>query len=351
MAQSTIGVMLKRLFVRPEMPPQEEPVEPGPSEPRSSIARTGPPLVLLVPSVAGISIYQMRWFDDALNAASFIEGCDPYRVYKEGIIAFWALHGKPPHDADAECAVLVRTEPASDLVHAYAFADLDTASSYVRFRAEENSIPPDTFIVHWAASVRVNANPSGEVRLEPSLPPVPVRDMKPAVPESVPLPEDSAVIVEQVLPAVEETSQPPSPPEVDLDASPSSDEPELEVATPESESPPSAEAQTRWSRRGGSRRVAARVKAHVLAMGLMGFTARGIEKELRAMYPGDRVPAYATISRWLRRAGISRSNLKKWETMSEHAMRILESRLAELDGAPLSEVARVASLLEGMRRK
>lgn len=349
MAQTAIGVMLKRLFVRPETPQPEEAVKTELPEERPPVTRTGPPLVLLVPGVAGVSIYQMRSFDDAHSAAAFIEACDPYRVYKEGIIAFWALHEKPPHDADAECAVLVRTEPASDLVHAYAFADLDTAVSYVRFRAEENSVPGDTFIVYWAASIRINANPSGEVRLEPSLPPVPVRDPKPPPAESVALPEDATVVVEQVSSPVLEDDLSPAAGGGEVESLPQTHG--SDVARPTARSRRPAPTITRWSRKPGSRKLGARVKAHALAMGLMGYPARDIESELRAMYPGDRVPAYATISRWLRRAGLSRSNLKKWETMSEQAMRILEKRLAQLDDAPLAEVARVASLLEGMRRK
>lgn len=346
MAQNGIGVMLKRLFVKPESTPAPE--QPEPEAWSQALApRNGPPLLLLVPGVAGISIYHMRLFDDAHTAAAFIESCDPYRIYKEGIIAFWALHDKPPHDADAECAVLVRTEPASDLVHAYAFADLETASSYVRFRTEENSMPPETFMIYWAASVRIHANPSGEVRLEPALPPVPVRDMEPAIADSVALPDDPAEVVEQVVRPVEESITPPSMGESEVSPSPAPTRRSQSKGRPTR--PVTAE--THWSIKPGVRKVSAKLKANVLAMGLMGFAARDIEKELRAMYPGDRVPAYATISRWLRRAGLSRTNLKKWETMSEHAMRILEARLAELEDAPLDEVARIATLLEGMRRK
>jgi hypothetical protein len=352
MAESTIGVMLKRLFVRSE-PAQpetlvaaEHPREPAPG------MRTGPSLVLLVPRVAGVSIYQVRPFDDAHAAAAFIEECDPYRVYKQGIIAFWALHERPPHSPDVECAVLVRTEPASDLVHAYVFANLDTATSYVRFRVMENGVPPDTFIVHWVASVRVSANPSGEVRLHPALPPIPIRDRQPEVSGIPALPEDNVSSRDPVSQPVSGEAPTSNRP---IEAMPTQ---AIEIEQPETHHVPPRDGpdlpeptQTRWARKPGSHRFAARIKAHVLALGLMGFAPGEIEKELRAMYPGDRVPAYATISRWLRRAGISRSNLRKLEGMSEHAIGILENRLAELEGAPLEEVAEMATLLEGLRRK
>lgn len=351
MTQTGIGVKLKRLFVRSEPSQAELALGAEPPDGGLPAARRGPPLVLLVPGVAGVSTYQMRPFEDSHSAAAFIEGCDPYRVYKEGIIAFWALHERPLDNADAECAVLIRTEPASDLVHAYAFTDLDIAASYVRFRVEDNSVPADAFIVHWAVSIRINANPSGEVRLEPALPPVPIRDMRTSPADGVVFRDDVAEVMERVPPPAPDVAPGfrPSEIEVALESEAELPEPEETARVRECDQP--APAQTHWSRRAGSRKLPARIKAHVLALGLLGFAPREIEKELHAMYPDDRVPAYATISRWLRRAGISHSFLKRWETMSERAMRELENRLAELDDAPLSEVARVAALLEGMRRK
>lgn len=354
MSQTALGVMLKRLFVRPQ--PAEQPPDP-PEAPgvATPVTHAGPPLVMLVPGVAGVSIYQLRSFDDAHAAAAFIESCNPYRVYKEGIIAFWGMHEQPPRGLDSECAVLVRTEPNSDLVHAYAFADLDTANAYVRYRIEETGEVPESFVVQWAASIRINANPTGEVRLEPSTPPIVARPMTPATEPASPLPafvdpepEESA------MPSVAGGSDDPSVSmEVVADAKtmPVPPSPPRDVMPAAARGPAAKAAMaTRWSRK-TPRKAPARVKAYVLALGLMGFTTKDIEGELRAMFPGDRVPTRATIGRWLKRAGISRSNLKKWEAMSDHAMRVLETRLAELDAAPLSEVARVASVLEGMRRK
>jgi hypothetical protein len=347
--------MLKRLFIREEQAvPSAEPGLPGPvAETRAS----GTPLILLVPGVAGVSIYQMRSFPDAHAAAAFIESCNPYRIYKEGIIAFWAVHERPPHDHDAECAVLVRTEPSSDLVHAYAFADLDSATSYVRFRIEETDEAPDAFVVYWAASIRINSNPSGEVRLEPSTPPMHVRPMRP-LPASPATLEDEPAITSEVQIADIPNPSPSEPAQIPAEVPakkviPSAEpethaRPDVLVVRRQQELP--APTQTRWDRK-TPRKTPAKVKAHVLALGLLGSNARDIESDLRAMFPGERVPTRATIARWLKRAGISRANLKKWETMSEHAMRILEKRLAELHEAPLSEVARVATLLEGMRRK
>lgn len=356
MAQTAIGVMLKRLFVRAEH--VERTPDPETEIPDDTPKRhEGPPLVMLVPGVAGVSIYQMRTFDDAHSAAAFIEACNPYRIYKEGIIAFWSMHDKPPHDHDAECAVLVRTEPNSDLVHAYAFADLDAASAYVRFRIEETDEPLEAFVIHWAASIRIHANPTGEVRLEPSTPPIVARPMRPspAVPEPLELPEEQAIVIpDQAREAlvIEDVTVQPEMPAADFAPVVEPDPQEPVVARQAKDRAPELPepTRTRWSRK-APRKVSPKVKAHVLALGLMGFGVRDIEGELRRMFPGDRVPTRTTISRWLKRAGISRANLKRWEQMSEHAMRILESRLAELAGAPLSEVARVASVLEGMRRK
>lgn len=352
MAESTIGAMLKRLFVKSDPVEAEAAVAvAGPGEQPPAV-RMGPALVLLVPRVAGVSIYQVRPFDDAHAAAAFIEECDPYHVYKQGIIAFWALHERPPHNPDVECAVLVRTEPASDLVHAYVFANLETATSYVRFRVMENGVSPDTFILHWVVSVRVSANPSGEVRLHPALPPIPIRDQQPAVSAISAFPEDTVSAEGTVSQPV--SSEAPKfirPYETVPSRAIEIEQPVAHDVPLADRSDPPASSQTQRLRKPGSRRFAARIKAHVLALGLMGFTPREIEDELRAMYPGDRVPAVATISRWLRRAGISRGNLRKLEAMSEHAIGVLENRLAELDGAPLEEVAKIATLLEGLRRK
>lgn len=350
MEQSGIGVILKRLFVR------SEPTRPAAAVgevPRDELParRTGPSLVLLVPRVAGVSIYQIRPFDDAHSAAAFIEACDPYRVYKDGIIGFWALHERPPQSPDVECAVFARTELASDLVHAYVFADLEAAISYVRSRALEDCMSPGMFIVNWILSVRINANPTGEVQIQPALPPIPNRDMTSPATGVLAVPEDGAHSGERARPA--DPVSPPTPRAAEIGA------PGVVEATSPVDHDSALASETRLpaqteayrSSEPRSRRFAARVKAHVLALGLMGFAPREIEAELRAMYPHDRLPAYATISGWLRRAGISRANLKRWEAMSEQAIRLLQQRIAELDEAPIEEVARVAALLDGLHRK
>lgn len=354
--------MLRRLFLKTEpLETASGPDRPVPGEPPLFTSHD-PPLVLLVPGVAGVSIYQMRSFRDAHSAAAFIESCNPYHIYREGIIAFWATHVRPPQQSDAECAVLVRTEPGSDLVHPYAFADAESATSYIRFRVDETGEPLESFILYWASSIRINANPSGEVRLEPSSPPRVRRQPKETPREARPivLDESAPVVAPDPIAGdrlefetrLEERmeAQPQLQPDetiAEVDPPPTTDH--SGVAPSSSDLPTTSE--TRWSRRSPPRALGARIKAHALALGLLGYTGREVENELRAMFPGDRIPSHTTIIRWLRRAGISRSKLKRLETMSEQAIHSLEKRLSELDGAPLHEVARVVELLESIRRK
>lgn len=363
MSERGIGVLLRRLFVRSDTQTQapENERETAPAV----VPVQDPPLLALLPAFASVTTYTLRSFEDAHAAAAFFEASKPSAFYREGVIAFWALHQPPPGVADAECAVLVRAGSDQHLVYAYAFVDLDTALSYVRFRVNENQEPLQNFLVYWSAMVTIAANPSGEVKIEPSVPPsapVPMIGGLPSAAEldvfvAQPEPEETELEVaarEEQIPSLDGTGDGMHP--VDPPASiESPTEPETRGLTPQD-----VEVRPIEPERGAPEpvgiptirryRIVERVREKALALGAAGHSGRQVERELRAAFSRDRVPSYSTITRWLRAAGVGRSAIRKQEAMRTRARTLLEDRFDELDDLPLADVARVVAVIEQLRK-
>jgi len=362
MSERGIGVLLRRLFVRSET---ETPAPEIERETASAIVtEQEPPLVALLPAFAGVTTYNLRSFDDAHGAAAFFEASPPSSFYREGVIAFWALHKAPPGVADAECAVLVRTDSDQALVHAYAFVDLDTALSYVRFRIDENGESLHNFLVYWSATVSIAANPSGEVRIEPSTPPCtatpvvydppPVVELEVFAAEPEPEAEVEVEVLQEQAPQLDDpdVAAPPvnvpdptdSPIEPDV-VDPIPDDVEVTAIEPQRGNPdPAARPAMR------PYRTPTRVRAKALELGAAGHSGRQIERQLRAAFSRDKVPSYSTINRWLRDAGVGRSAVRKQEAMRARARALLENRFDELDDLPLADVARILAVIEQLRK-
>src|SRR2546428_7483471 len=99
---------------------------------------TGPPLMLLVPDVAGVSSYRMHRLLDAAEGAEFIKSSLSWQK-NSGIHAFWALQQEPDPavtsqaERGEEAMVLIRTTDGSNLVYVVSFVDIDSALSFARF--------------------------------------------------------------------------------------------------------------------------------------------------------------------------------------------------------------------------
>ncbi|MDO8615480.1 MAG: hypothetical protein Q7T33_07045 [Dehalococcoidia bacterium] len=156
-----LGTLLRRPAAR---------YEDSPAPPET--APPGPQLVLLVPSVAGISSYRLLTFADAAAAAEF--AASSFNQFLRGNIqAFWALHHQPdgPSAAGAkgEALVIIREVPGSDIVYVLSFVDIDAAQAFARFEVERG-LDPGLLLIYWASLARIEEGPEG-VRLEPSAPP------------------------------------------------------------------------------------------------------------------------------------------------------------------------------------
>jgi hypothetical protein len=197
----------------------EEELEPEPP--------SGPPLVLLVPEIAGGSSYRLHRFHDVDQAIEVIESTIP--AIRAGIHAFWAMQERPLDSTDmdprGEGMVLIRTSAESDVVYVVSFVDIESGESFARFEVKRG-LDVGLVMIYWAAHVEIDQTGAG-FTLSPSEPPptansaprtlrdwsgraqvatpgavvappleAPVADPEPAVEIS-----DSAAVVEPPLPA------------------------------------------------------------------------------------------------------------------------------------------------------
>ena len=122
-----LGTLLRR-SPRDKDKPQEKPVK--------RAAFLGPPLVVLIPDVAGVSSFRKYSFSDAAAATQFILSLS--RPQRERVHAFWALQEEPAgaidgDDTAGEGTVLIRAAEGSDLVYVVSFVDIESAQSFARF--------------------------------------------------------------------------------------------------------------------------------------------------------------------------------------------------------------------------
>ncbi len=153
-------------------------------------APEGPPLLVLIPDITGISSFRLHRFDEAKAAASFIHERVRAEV-RQGIHAFWALSRRPDPGLDGsdsstgEALVLFRTRENSDLVYVVSFVDIESAQSFVRFEVRRG-LHPQLAMIYWAGIVNVREELDG-VSLIPSCPPAPARAQAAEEPVSVDL--------------------------------------------------------------------------------------------------------------------------------------------------------------------
>src|SRR5688500_11175774 len=83
-------------------------------------AADGPPIIVMIPDVAGVSSFRIYSFPDAQGAVRFLMSLS--RQQRERAHAFWALQHEPSdalegEDAGGEAMVLIRSSEGSDLVY------------------------------------------------------------------------------------------------------------------------------------------------------------------------------------------------------------------------------------------
>lgn len=164
----------------------------GPSqraeESAASTANGGPPLMLLVPDAVGLSSFRPHTFAGVESAVEFIQYWYAPGV-KHGIVAFWALHGKPELgpsvqvDRLAEVVVLIRDPARPGVVYPFSFVDMESAQAFLRLEARRG-LNPGHVAVYWAAPVTIEPDDLGVARLSPEAPPPTVQGKPPAEPAS-----------------------------------------------------------------------------------------------------------------------------------------------------------------------
>jgi hypothetical protein len=85
------------------------------------------------------------------------------------------------------------------------------------------------------------------------------------------------------------------------------------------------------------------VKAWAMALTILGYSSREVERELRRRFPGQDVPGYSTIARWQRSRPLNRSALAAWFGVAERAAQIVESRVDEMKSLPVEQLMQLAA--------
>ncbi|TMB65817.1 MAG: hypothetical protein E6J43_11460 [Chloroflexi bacterium] len=116
-----------------------------------------PPLVVMIPDVAGVSSFRLTTFTDAQAAARFIVSLS--RPQRERTHAFWALQREPAdlletEDNGGEAMVLIRSAEGSDLVYVVSFVDIESAQSFARFEVKRG-MHLGLILIYWASMVNV----------------------------------------------------------------------------------------------------------------------------------------------------------------------------------------------------
>jgi hypothetical protein len=155
-------------FLRKSRKKEEE------AEPQAPVAPTidTPPLVVMIPDVAGVSSFRLSTFVDAEAAARFILSLP--RAQRERAHAFWALQQEPNEavngeDEGGEAMVLIRSSEGSDLVYVVSFVDIDSAQSFARFEVKRG-MHLGLILIYWASMVNLILN-DDSVQLIPEFAP------------------------------------------------------------------------------------------------------------------------------------------------------------------------------------
>src|SRR6266516_2533 len=159
-----LGALLRRSRNKAEEPEAQAPILPSIDT---------PPLVVMIPDVAGVSSFRLSKFPDAQAAARFIQSLS--RPQRERAHAFWALQAEPAdpldtEDNSGEAMVLIRSSEESDLVYVVSFVDIDSAQSFARFEVKRG-MHLNLILIYWASMVNLVLSDDG-VQLIPEFPPV-----------------------------------------------------------------------------------------------------------------------------------------------------------------------------------
>jgi len=146
--------------------------EPEPAAPVLPIVET-PPLVVMIPDVAGVSSFRLNTFTEAQSAARFIFSLP--RPQRERAHAFWALQQEPDEEVNGEdnageAMVLIRSSEGSNLVYVVSFVDIDSAQSFARFEVKRG-MHLGLILIYWASMVNIVLSDDG-VQLIPEFAPL-----------------------------------------------------------------------------------------------------------------------------------------------------------------------------------
>src|SRR5438552_3979472 len=158
-----LGALLRRSRNKDAEPEAQAPVGP---------TIDTPPLVVMIPDVAGVSSFRLYTFTDAQAASRFILSLS--RPQRERAHAFWALQAEPAdpletEDNAGEAMVLIRSEEGSDLVYVVSFVDIESAQSFARFEVKRG-MHLGLILIYWASMVNVVLT-DDKVQLVPERPP------------------------------------------------------------------------------------------------------------------------------------------------------------------------------------
>src|SRR5206468_4277223 len=167
-----LGALLRRSRNKDEEPELQAPV-------RAAI--NTPPLVVMIPDVAGVSSFRLSTFTDAQAATRFILSLS--RPQRERAHAFWALQAEPAdpletEDNAGEAMVLIRSAEGSDLVYVVSFVDIQSAQSFSRFEVKRG-MHLGLILIYWASMVNVVLS-DDKVQLIPEHPPHVASRFKPS---------------------------------------------------------------------------------------------------------------------------------------------------------------------------
>ncbi len=137
--------------------------EPKPVKAPARKALDGPPIVVMIPDVAGVSSFRIYSYPDAQGAVHFLTSLSPQQ--RERAHAFWALQHEPSdtlegEDAGGEAMVLIRSSEGSDLVYIVSFLDIESAQSFARFEVKRG-MHLGLILVYWASMVNVVLSEDG----------------------------------------------------------------------------------------------------------------------------------------------------------------------------------------------
>jgi hypothetical protein len=185
--------------------------EPKPVKQPARAAADGPPIIVMIPDVAGVSSFRIYSYPDAQGAVRFLTSLS--RQQRERAHAFWALQHEPSdmlegEDSGGEAMVLIRSSDGSDLVYIVSFLDIESAQSFARFEVKRG-MHLGLILVYWASMVNVVLNDDG-VQLIPEFPPRIDRRRQRTAASTVKAPHLPSLAetseTEEVQPAVQESN-------------------------------------------------------------------------------------------------------------------------------------------------